>query len=300
MPEPEQPGLLAGLRSRWSEATGSTAAQPSSNVPVVTSGAAQAAPRLPQAAESQGPSLLEQLRERVQRDVAPGPLSENDRLAAFGRGVLSNRGSFLDNLTAGLESRGRAESARREEGRKAAETEGTIAYNDARVRLEEAKQRYEQNPESWQARAALMKAEADMMAARAQAANAGSQRNQVTGTPFEGRDGMAYAYTREGNVVRLGGAGGEGVPFENLGQQTRQSRDLLAWEARRDKEAQTVGKILSESNAFLGNPNGLMSTLRDHINQWEQRNPRPTFGTQRSAEPAAPAAPQQNVVRLPL
>jgi hypothetical protein len=299
MGETMQPDFLEGLRARFNETVGRTAPQPAPS-PVVTSGAAQSTPRLPQAAESQGPSLLEQLRERVQRDIAPGPLSEKDRLAAFGRGVLSNRGSFLDNLTAGLESQGRAESARREEGRKSAEVEGNLAYNDARVRLEEAKQRYQENPESWQARSALMKAEADMMSARAQAANVGSQRGQITGTPFEGADGRAYAYTREGNVVRIGGPGGEGVPFENLGQQTRQSRELNAWEERRAREAQTVGKILSDSGAFMGNPTGLMSTLREHISQWEERNPRPTYGTQRNAASAAPAAPQENVTRLPL
>jgi hypothetical protein len=96
--------------------------------------------------ESVQPSLLEQLRQRVQQDVAPGPMSTNERLAAFGRGVLSNRGSLLDNLSAGLANQQQAEAARRAENLKTTEAEGTLAYRDAQTRLEEAKQRYEQDP----------------------------------------------------------------------------------------------------------------------------------------------------------
>jgi len=96
--------------------------------------------------ESVQPSLLEQLRQRVQQDVAPGPMSTNERLAAFGRGVLSNRGSLLDNLSAGLANQQQAEAARRAENLKTTEAEGTLAYRDAQMRLEEAKQRYEQDP----------------------------------------------------------------------------------------------------------------------------------------------------------
>jgi len=47
------------------------------------------------------------------RILRPAPISPNERLAAFGRGVLSNRGSFLDNLSAGLASQQQAEAARR-------------------------------------------------------------------------------------------------------------------------------------------------------------------------------------------
>jgi hypothetical protein len=93
-------------------------------------------------------------------------MTANERLSSFGRGVLSNRGSFLDNLSAGLAAQESAQTARRAENLKAAETEGTIAYRDAQARAEEAKQRYLENPNSWQARVAFMKAEADMMQAR--------------------------------------------------------------------------------------------------------------------------------------
>ena len=86
--------------------------------PVVTGGAASVAPVLPQQPVQQETSLLEQLRQSLQRDLTPGPMSSQDRLATFGRGVLSNRGSFLDNLSAGLAAQNQAEAGRREEGRK--------------------------------------------------------------------------------------------------------------------------------------------------------------------------------------
>ena len=162
MSETVQPDFLEGLRSRWNEMVRAGA-------PVVTASSAQSAPRVPlppaPAAQPQH-TLLEQLRQRVQQDIAPGPMTANERLASFGRGVLANRGSFLDNLSAGLAAQESAQTARRAENLKAAETEGTIAYRDAQARAEEAKQRYLENPNSWQARVAFMKAEADLMQAR--------------------------------------------------------------------------------------------------------------------------------------
>lgn len=105
--------------------------------------------------ESVQPSLLEQLRQRVQQDFAPAPMSTSERLAAFGRGVLSSRGSFLDNLSAGLAGQQQAEAARREEGRKAAEIQAAMLERDRRAQLEKAKFAEETNPESLQGRERL-------------------------------------------------------------------------------------------------------------------------------------------------
>lgn len=107
------------------------------SAPVVTAGAASAAPVLPQQPAQQETSLLEQLRQSLQRDLTPGPMTSHDRLATFGRGVLSNRGSFLDNLSAGLAAQNQAEAGRREEGRKALELQAEIARRDEELRLKQ-------------------------------------------------------------------------------------------------------------------------------------------------------------------
>jgi hypothetical protein len=87
--------------------------------------------------ETMQPSLLEQLRQRLQQEIAPPQMSANERLAAMGRGILSNRGSLLDNLSAGLSAQNQAEAARREEARKAAELEAEIARRSEETRLKE-------------------------------------------------------------------------------------------------------------------------------------------------------------------
>lgn len=87
--------------------------------------------------ESVQPSLLEQLRQRLQQDIAPPQMSANERLAAMGRGILSNRGSLLDNLSAGLAAQNQAMAARREEARKAAELEAEMARRDEEIRLKQ-------------------------------------------------------------------------------------------------------------------------------------------------------------------
>lgn len=92
---------------------------------------------LPQQPVQQETSLLDQLRQRVQQDVTPSPMTTQERLASFGRGVLSGRGSFLDNLSAGLAAQQQAEAARREEGRKAAELQAEIARRDEELRLKQ-------------------------------------------------------------------------------------------------------------------------------------------------------------------
>lgn len=132
MSEPFNPnGNLLGLL------TGGAGRQAPAGAPVVTAGSAQAAPVLPQQPVQQETSLLEQLRQSLQRDLAPGPMSGQERLAAFGRGVLSNRGSFLDNLSAGLAAQQQAEAGRREEGRKALELQAEIARRDEELRLKQ-------------------------------------------------------------------------------------------------------------------------------------------------------------------
>ena len=118
-------GLLTGMTGRPASA------------PVVTGGAASVAPVLPQQPVQQETSLLEQLRQSLQRDLAPGPMTSQDRLATFGRGVLSGRGSFLDNLSAGLAAQGQAEAGRREEGRKALELQAEIARRGEELRLKQ-------------------------------------------------------------------------------------------------------------------------------------------------------------------
>ena len=89
-----------------------------------------AAPQQQQQQQQQSSSLLQQLRERATRELAGAPAQQEDPRVAFGRGVLSNRGSFLDNLSAGLQAQREAETARqtalaaqREEMRRIAEAE---------------------------------------------------------------------------------------------------------------------------------------------------------------------------------
>jgi hypothetical protein len=173
MAEPFNPtGNLRGLL------TGSAAGQAPAVAPVVTTGSAQVAPVLPQQPVQQETSLLDQLRQRVQRDLAPQPMTSQERLATFGRGVLSNRGSFLDNLSAGLAAQQQAEAGRREEGRKAAELEATIAERDRRAQLEKAKFAEETTPGTLSARLK----EAEIASRMAQAAAAGRSNLVIVGT----------------------------------------------------------------------------------------------------------------------
>lgn len=118
-------GLLTGMTGR------------SASAPVVTAGAASAAPVLPQQPVQQETSLLEQLRQRLQQELTPQPMTSQERLATFGRGVLSSRGSFLDNLSAGLAAQNQAEAGRREEGRKALELQAEIARRNEELRLKQ-------------------------------------------------------------------------------------------------------------------------------------------------------------------
>jgi len=117
--------------------------------------------------ETMQPSLLEQLRQRLQQDIAPPQMSANERLAAMGRGILSNRGSLLDNLSAGLSAQNQAMAARREEARKAAELEAEIVRRDEEMRLKQEDQR---NPDI----SALRQAQAFYYRQRPEMAGAGA------------------------------------------------------------------------------------------------------------------------------
>ena len=81
-------------------------------------------------------ALLEELRQRIRSEIAPPPPTVDERLATFGRGVLSNRGSFLDNLSAGLAAQSEAEAARAERQRRALEMERQVTETAVRDQLE--------------------------------------------------------------------------------------------------------------------------------------------------------------------
>lgn len=117
-------------------ASAGAAARPGASS-VVTPGAA-AAPVPVATPVASEPSLLETLRQAVARDVAPQESTANN-LAAFGRGVLSNRGSFLDNLSAGLAAQEDAAKSRRTEMRQALEVQARIAEAERKAKNEEAK-----------------------------------------------------------------------------------------------------------------------------------------------------------------
>lgn len=81
-------------------------------------------------------ALLEELRQRIRSEYAPPPTTTADRLAAFGRGVLSNRGSFLDNLTAGISAQEQAAAARADQQRRALDMERQAVEQAVREQLE--------------------------------------------------------------------------------------------------------------------------------------------------------------------
>lgn len=141
------------------------------SVPVVTGAPAPAA-------EREQTSLLEQLRQRVSKDFEV----PTETPAAFSRGVLSNRGSFLDNLAAGVAAQQEAAAARREEGRKAAEVEAAIIERDRRAALEKAKFAEETTPGTLTGRLR----EAQIAQALATAGAAGQPNYQVVGTNAQG------------------------------------------------------------------------------------------------------------------
>lgn len=277
MSEPFNPnGNLLGLL------TGGAGRQAPAGAPVVTAGSAQAAPVLPQQPVQQETSLLEQLRQSLQRDLAPGPMSGQERLAAFGRGVLSNRGSFLDNLSAGLAAQQQAAAARREEGRKAAELEADIAERDRRAQLEKAKFAEETTPGTLSARLK----EAEIASRMAQAAAAGRSNLQVVGR--DEATGYAIAMDpRTGQTRVLTGVRPTRVDVAEIaarGQARRMAeqaadRDVQALQREIQQgirrtptegmETYREGRILFHEQRLLGEPSG---------SRGPQQPPAPTEG----------------------
>jgi len=96
-------------------------------------------------------ALLEELRQRIRSEYAPPPPSPSERLATFGRGVLSNRGSLLDNLTAGVAAQEQAAAARAEQQRRALDMERQVVENA--IREETERNRLAQNQAQFEAEA---------------------------------------------------------------------------------------------------------------------------------------------------
>lgn len=271
------------------------------SAPVVTAGAASAAPVLPQQPVQQETSLLEQLRQRVQRDLAPGPMTSQERLATFGRGVLSSRGSFLDNLSAGLAAQGQAEAARREEGRKAAELEGTIAERDRRAQLEKAKFAEETTPGTLSARlkeAQIAKYLSDTSEANRDRPVQGMvAENPTTGTA------MQY-YSRSGFRDT-------GIPFANFaGQQSAYERAMTTWQRTRDQAYSSIDATIDRQLALptnMARADLLEQARIARKEEWSRNNPPPRAREGSAQSPAqtrpAPAstpAPEENRRRIPL
>jgi hypothetical protein len=107
-------------------------------VPVVTQSAPTPVPAPPRPPTGgQTPPLLEQLRARVSQELAStNAAPQVDPRVVFGRGVLSNRGSFLDNLAAGVAAQETAETARRDAIRRNLEIERGITEAASREALE--------------------------------------------------------------------------------------------------------------------------------------------------------------------
>lgn len=140
-------------------------------------------------------TMLEELRQRIRQEYAPPPASAADRLAAFGRGVLSNRGSFLENLTAGLVSQEQAAAARADQQRRALEMERQVVENATREQIE--RDRLAQSQSQFEAEGPTR--EARIRSYNAQAAQAGA----VSGIPMLDDNGRVVLINpRTGEVIR--------------------------------------------------------------------------------------------------
>ena len=232
--------------------------------PVVTGGAASVTPVLPPQPVQQETSLLEQLRQSLQRDLTPGPMSSQDRLATFGRGVLSNRGSFLDNLSAGLAAQNQAEAGRREEGRKALELQAEIARRDEELRL---KQEDIRDPSARN----LREAQADYYRRRPDMAAAGAgARGQITPQNVQARLGR--------------------IPSEAAAIIDRRYRDVLIRpppDTIRRETAEEEQRLRNEYFDNLAAMGGSAATIAETLRGASQT------GTQ-------PTQPRQQVVPVPL
>jgi len=124
-------------------------------------------------ATSTAAMMLEELRQRIRQEYAPPPASAADRLATFGRGVLSNRGSFLDNLTAGLSSQEQAAAARADQQRRALDMERQVTEQAVREQLErdrlaQSQSQFEAQAPEREARTGLTQAQTDQARALAE------------------------------------------------------------------------------------------------------------------------------------
>jgi hypothetical protein len=145
-------------------------------------------------------ALLEELRQRIRSEYAPPPMTDADRLAAFGRGVLSNRGSFLENLTAGVTAQEQAAAARAEQQRRALDMERQTVENA--IREETERNRLAQSASQFEAEGPTR--EARIRAYNAQAAQAG---RPDPGTIVGTQEGTGYAIrlNRDGTTTVLTG-----------------------------------------------------------------------------------------------
>jgi hypothetical protein len=122
-------------------------------------------------------AMLEELRQRIRSQYAPPPETGADRLTAFGRGVLSNRGSFLDNLTAGVSAQEQAAAARADQQRRALDMERQAL--EVAARAENERNRLAQSQSQFEAEGPVR--EARIRSYNAQAAQAGRTSYNVIG-----------------------------------------------------------------------------------------------------------------------
>jgi hypothetical protein len=174
-------------------------------------------------------ALLEELRQRIRSEYAPPPQTEADRLAAFGRGILSNRGSLLDNLTAGVAAQDQAAAARAEQQRRALDMERQVVENA--IREETERNRLAQNQAQFEAQAPLRQAQINSY--NAQAAAAG--RPQVTQMRDPVTGNVVLVETQTGRVISR-------TEFQSL-------QDFRVDEARLQRARQAGEQAVRDENA---------------------------------------------------
>jgi hypothetical protein len=166
-------------------------------------------------------ALLEELRQRIRSEYAPPEPTSAERLATFGRGVLSNRGSFLDNLTAGIAAQDQAAEARANRQRLALDMERQVVENAVREQLE--RDRLAQSASQFEAEGPTR--EARIRSYNAQAAQAG---RPDPGTIVGTQEGTGYAIrlNRDGTTTVLTGV----FPTQaaNLATRAEAAREALA------------------------------------------------------------------------
>ena len=174
-------------------------------------------------------ALLEELRQRIRSEYAPPPASAADRLAAFGRGVLSNRGSFLENLTAGVTAQEQAAAARAEQQRRALDMERQVVENA--IREETERNRLEENRRQFEAEGPGR--EARIRSYNAQAAQAGRPQVAQMRDPVTGN--VVLVDTQTGRVISR-------TEFQSL-------QDFRVDEARLQRARQAGEQAVRDENA---------------------------------------------------